>query len=109
MTNKKYGEEDKKLLKYVCGILNSDLITFYCLINKIIRIETGKTPQIKTSDLKDICICINTTYYNEIINLVELMLNNPTDIIAMQQLNTLVYKIYDITQDEQNYISKFLS
>lgn len=109
LTNKKYGEEDKKLLKYVCGILNSDLITFYCLINKIIRIETGKTPQIKTSDLKDICICINTTYYNEIINLVELMLKNPTDIIAMQQLNTLVYKIYDITQDEQNYISKFLS
>ena len=44
------------MLKYTCGVLNSDLVTFYCRINKIIRAEKGKTPQIKISDLKDVRI-----------------------------------------------------
>ena len=58
LTLKSDNDNDKKLLKYVCGILNSELITFYCRINRIIRCDKGQTPQIKTSDLKDIRICI---------------------------------------------------
>ena len=42
LSNKDYSDNAKLLLKYVCGILNSDLISFYCRINKIIRMEKGK-------------------------------------------------------------------
>lgn len=108
LSNKSDSEQDINMLKYVCGILNSELITYFCRINKIIRIEKGKTPQIKTSDLKEIRICMSDEYYQEIIDLVEKLLEcheNPTYFDA---LNNYVYSIYNITSNEQQFIKTYL-
>lgn len=107
MTNKKEDEVSKKLLKYTCGILNSDLITFYSRINNIIRRGNGKTPQIKTSDLKRIHIAYDKTESDNLIQIVDKMLEKYDDNLY-NELNTLVYKIYDINENEINYINNYL-
>ena len=109
LTNKKYAIDDTNLLKYVCGILNSDLITYFCRINRIIRMENGKTPQIKTSDLKEIRICIDHDYFDSIISFVDALQENPSDKMTFDSLNNTVYQIYNISVDEQNNITDYLS
>lgn len=108
LSNKSSSDKDINMLKYVCGILNSDLITYFCRINKIIRIEKGKTPQIKTSDLKEIRICISDNYYQPIIDLVEKLLVSPENSTYKKTLNNYVYSIYNITCEEQEYIKLYL-
>lgn len=107
LTNKEDNIENKKLLKYVCGILNSDLITFYSRINNIIRTGVGKTPQIKISDLKNIKISINSELYEKIIELVEELLIN-YDNNKIKELNSMIYSVYNINSEEINYIDKYL-
>ena len=110
LSNKDYSENGKNMLKYVCGILNSDLITYYCRSNNIIRAEKGKTPQIKTSDLKEVRICYDDKYKDEIIALVDKLLDNPkTDSVALVRLNQLVYNMYGITADEVEYIMNYIA
>lgn len=95
-------------MKYTCGILNSDLITFYCRTNNIIRMQKGKTPQIKISDLKNVRIALNTPYYASVISLVEQLLQTPTDTTLNKKLNEMVYKIYGINEDEISFVEKQL-
>lgn len=109
LSNKSRTEEDIDRLKYVCGVLNSELITYFCRINKIIRVEKGKTPQIKTSDLKEIRICISDNYYQQIIDLVNNLLLTPDDIGTLTKLNKLIYVIYDIDESEQQFIHSCLN
>ena len=109
LSNKDYSDTGKKMLKYICGILNSDLTTYYCRINNIIRFEKGKTPQIKTSDLKDIRICYDKEHFEKIVRLVNtLLMNNGQDSLALEQLNKIVYKIYGISEIEADYISEYI-
>ena len=108
LSNKSSKEHDINMLKYFCGILNSELITYFCRINNIIRVEKGKTPQIKTSDLKEIRICISDSYYLDIINLVNVLLANPNNINATDELNDIIYGIYDINKSEQQFIHAYL-
>ena len=109
LSNKSNTEQDINMLKYVCGVLNSELITYFCRINKIIRVEKGKTPQIKTSDLKEIRICLSDNYYQSIIDLVNKLLCTPDDIESLTKLNKLIYKIYDIDESEQQFIHSYLN
>ncbi len=108
LTTKENTEESIDMLKYTCGLLNSDLITFYCRINKIIRAEKGKTPQIKISDLKNIRIHVDDNYYDAIIKVVEKLLLNPLDQKLYQELNLLVYTIYNIDEKEREFITEYL-
>lgn len=108
LTTKKNDLKSIELLKYTCGILNSNLITFYCQVNNIIRMQKGKTPQIKISDLKNVRIAVNTTYYSKMIILVEHLLNTPTNDFLNRELNQIVYKIYGIKKDEMAFIEKYL-
>ena len=105
LCNKDYSKKGKELLKYVCGIVNSDLVTYYCRTNGIIRMEKGKTPQIKTSDFKEVRIAINTSYYKEVIRIVDELLINPNNLNSKKKLNDIVYKIYAITPEEQQIVS----
>ncbi len=108
LSNKSNSKNETDLLKYVCGILNSDLITYFCRINKIIRIEKGKTPQIKTSDLKDIRICISKEYYYSIIDTVNKLLISPNNVNLLSELNKQIYNIYNINKTEQLFIQSYL-
>ena len=110
LSNKDYSENGKKMLKYVCGILNSDLITYYCRCNNIIRAEKGKAPQIKLSDLKDVRICYDDKYRDEMVALVEKLLGNTqSDEDTLERLNQLVYTMYGITEDEADYIMNYIT
>lgn len=104
---KKNDEHAKKLLRYTCGILNSRLITFYCKVKNIIRSGKGKTPQIKISDLKEIRLEISDDFFEQVINLVDLLLENPSEQNIFSELDMLVYKIYGIDKDEIEYINTF--
>ena len=108
LTTKENTPESIDMLKYTCGLLNSDLITFYCRINKIIRAEKGKTPQIKISDLKNIRINVNDKFFDEMIDVVEQLLVTPDNRQLYNKLNSLVYNIYNINEQEQEYITEYL-
>lgn len=108
LTTKKSTEESIEMLKYTCGLLNSDLITFYCRINRIIRADKGKTPQIKISDLKNIKINVSNKYYHPVIEVVEKLLAYPEDKERYQELNALVYEIYNIDEGERKFINDYL-
>ena len=108
LTTKENTPESINMLKYTCGLLNSDLITFYCRINKIIRAEKGKTPQIKISDLKNIRINVNNEYFEEMIEVVEQLLVMPNNRQLYNKLNSLVYEIYNIDEREQEFITEYL-
>lgn len=108
LTTKENTPESVDMLKYTCGLLNSDLITFYCRINNIIRAEKGKVPQIKISDLKNIKINVNIQFFREMIDIVEKLLVTPEDNWLFKKMNSLVYQIYDINKQEQTYISEYL-
>ncbi|MCM1287934.1 MAG: N-6 DNA methylase [Clostridium sp.] len=108
LTTKENTPESIDMLKYTCGLLNSDLITFYCRINKIIRAEKGKTPQIKISDLKNIRINVNHEFFEEMIDIVEQLLVTPENKQLYNKLNSLVYEIYNIDIQEQKFITEYL-
>lgn len=105
---KKTDKKSVNLLKYACGILNSNLITFYCLINKIIRAENGQTPQIKISDLKKIRIAENENYKHQIIKIVDQLISEPQRENLKEELNNIVYAMYGIDEKEIRYIEAYI-
>ena len=72
-------KESIVFLKFLCGLFNSDIITFYSQQLNIIRFSKGKQPQIKTSDLYQIPV--------------------PTDIALQIKIAKLVDKIYSNSDD----------
>lgn len=106
MSNKDYTPQGRNLLKYICGVLNSDLITYFCRVKKIIRMEKGKIPQIKLSDLKEIRVCIHNEKFMNVVKTVDMLLSSPDNKIAKYNLNTLIYEIYDISSQEQEFINR---
>lgn len=109
LTKKSYDKKDKDMLKYICALLNSDLISFYARINKIIRIEKGKTPQIKLSDLKEIRVKIDETVYTRIIELVDELYDYPNRYeTCLKEINEIIYQIYDISKEEISFIEEYL-
>ena len=112
LTNKENSLEERKKLKYMCAILNSDLLSYYALVKKIIRIEKGKTPQIKVSDLKELRINFSKLYFDELINLVDSIYEIPSEYNELlKKINDIVYSIYGISNEEiiyiENYLKKF--
>jgi len=85
-----------QFLKFLCGLLNSELITFYAQQRKIIRFSKGKQPQIKVSDLYTIPIPSDIDLQKEISNLVGLIYEseNPEKFIA--KINELVYNYFGL-------------
>ena len=108
LTTKNNDRKSVELLKYTCGILNSNLISFYSRICHIIRTGKGKTPQIKISDLKKIRLAIDESQFNSVVLTVDSLLNNPKDKAAYEKLNQIVYDIYGISSEETEYIEKYL-
>lgn len=87
-------------LKFLCGLLNSDLITFYAQEKNIIRFSKGKQPQIKTSDLYTIPIISNVTIREKIAELVDAIYKNDDNEDSIQKINDIVYEEFKITENE---------
>ena len=99
--------DDVQVLKYILGILNSTLITYYMKEKNWIKIVPGKNPQIRVDSVKKIPICINQkSYSNQIVKLVDQMLKakqlNPMiETSALEvEIDKLVYQIYGLTEEE---------
>lgn len=103
---KNSNKESINKLKYTNGILNSKLISYFASATNVIRGGNGKTPQIKISDLKRIPIAVaNDEDFNKIIDLTD-KLQEQFNESEYDKLNKLVYKIYGISKEQEEYIEK---
>jgi hypothetical protein len=84
-------------LKYLLGIINSKLASYYCKETGIIRAEKGQQPQITINRFKEFPIKISSNP-NSIIRIVEYILflkNNLNDTSFFERLiDGLVYELY---------------
>lgn len=109
LTNKINTHENRRFLKYVCGLLNSNLLTFYARVRSIIRMGNGKTPQIKLADLKRIPICVERdNLYYKVIELVDRLQKDNRNRESFKKLNDHVYRIYNISEGEISFIEDCL-
>lgn len=104
LSTKKNSEENNNFLKYTCGLLNSSLLTFYAQKQNIIRMATGKTPQIKLADLKKIPLKYSNNYFKNILEVVNEMLSSTEVQKNIEKLDTLVFQLYGILEKDWKYI-----
>lgn len=88
-------------MKFLCGILNSELITFYAQKQNIIRFSNGKQPQIKVSDLYTIPVLQDVKTQEKISKLVSDIYNNMSDKDKlMKEINELIYDYFEISKEQ---------
>lgn len=95
-----------QFLKFLCGLFNSELITFFAQQRKIIRFSKGKQPQIKVSDLYTIPIPSDVKLQNEISNLVKLIYSDGISGNYVEEINNLVYQYFDVNKEEVQIIKE---
>jgi len=99
-----------KYLKFLCGYLNSEIITFYAQKMEIIRYRKGKQPQIKISDLDTIPVPEDTNLGEAISTLVNRIYENEKNKKEFEnKINKLIYDFYKLTLDEISFIKKSIS
>jgi len=107
------SKTDIQFLKFICGLLNSDIITFYSQQLNIIRFSKGKQPQIKTSDLYKIPVPTDVSLQTEIALLVDEIYSKTTENKQkhIEHINKVLNAYFGITPYElktiQNTISTF--
>jgi type I restriction-modification system DNA methylase subunit len=110
LTNKDYSDKNKRFLKYVCALLNSNLLTFYAQKKRIIRMGNGKTPQIKISDLHEVRLFIDDRNFDRVVDLVDKVsyqdINSEVYQNISNELNQLIYDSYEITSAEVVFLEE---
>ena len=95
------SDEAVQFLKYLTGLLNSELITFYAQQEKIIRYSKGKQPQIKTSDLYTIPIPEDKSLQSKVISLVDkIYQKNGSEFEAKEEIDNLIFDYFNIDKNE---------
>lgn len=99
-------------LKYLCGLLNSDLITFYAQQLNIIRFSKGKQPQIKTSDLYQIPVPLDSGLHLKVASLVDEIYSETRNAEEVKnEINVAFNEFFELSSKEvesvQNAISNF--
>lgn len=95
-----------EFLYFLCGWLNSDLITYYSQQMNIIRYSHGKQPQIKIGDLGTIFIPADKKIRSEISIFCKAIYENPSLKNEMsEQINKIVYNYYELTSSEIDNIN----
>ena len=92
-------------LKYICGILNSKLITYYATQTGILRKGQKATPHVGVKGLNSLPIPnTNKKISSYISNLVDIIIANRSnnDIITQTCINIdkVIYQLYNLTYDE---------
>lgn len=100
-------------LKYVCGLINSTIYTFFAQQRRIIRYYKGKQPQIKISDLYQIFIPQHIELVENITCLVDSIYNDSIHIAKYKkEIDALLYAYYGLSHGEittiENSIESFL-
>lgn len=88
-------------LYFLCGLLNTDFVTYYAQQMNIIRFSQGKQPQIKIGDLGAIYIPNDIKLQNEISRLCkEIYTNFDSKDSVKTQIDKLVYAYYELSDIE---------
>ncbi len=99
------SETTLKTLHFICGILNSKLITFFAQEMNIIRFSAGKQPQIKISDLGQIPILQNIELQMKISDCVK-DIYTIRNLNLISEINNILYMHYNISDAEIQHIEK---
>lgn len=107
------SENTIRFLKYLCGLINSKIYTFFAQKRRIIRYNKGKQPQIKISDLYQIFIPNDKELRNRLISLVDdIYCKTSTSEKYRTEIDKLLYEYYQLSCDEiklvENSIEEFL-
>ena len=103
------NSKNNKELLFICGYLNSDLISFYALTKNIIRTAKTKQPQMNISDLIKIPIIEDSRIKNELALVVAELYKNKTNTkFYLDKLNNFIYDYFNISNSERVYISSYL-
>lgn len=97
--------------KYILGILNSNLLTFYHKNKNQIQLKSKKyrfkSPIIREYPIK--MLNNDDPFYNKIVDIVDLILLSQENIIANEKkLNEIIYAIYNIDKKDQMFIENSL-
>ncbi len=88
-------------LYFLCGLFNSDLITYFSQQMNIIRYSQGKQPQIKIGDLGTIFIPTDKKLQKEISDLSKAIYENSSlKNEFSKRINSIVYDYYKLTVAE---------
>jgi len=97
-------------LKVTCAQLNSNLLTFYALSNRIIRTSKGKQPQIKISDLKKIRLTFNSTVEKQLLDITNKILFETIEVpIGIEIIDNILFDYYEITNKEKEFILDYVT
>ncbi len=105
------SKETIDYLYFLCGLLNSDLITYFAQQMNIVRYSQGKQPQIKIGDLGTIYIPSDKELQNKISGLCKAIYRKTVvKEQAVEEINSIIYQYYKLTNLEiQNIESSILS
>ena len=74
------------------------------------KASKGLFPKILVNDVRKIPINVSKEeYVKKISELVKVMLNDPSNKEVDMQIDELVYKLYELSPDERQYIEKWFS
>lgn len=95
------SDESKEFLFYLCGLLNSNIFTYYSQQQRIIRYAVGKQPQIKTSDLYQVPIPHSSELRLKIANLAkDSYVNGNNAERQIEKIDKELIAYYGISSDE---------
>ena len=113
ISNVNSSGKSKFSLLYTLALINSKLLNYYAIHKPIIKNDEGKQPQIRLGDLKTLPIKVADTKTQEKIEtLVDQILtkksqDNSADTTDLEnKIDALVYKLYDLTEEEINTVEK---
>ena len=105
--------ETKLPLKYLLGIINSKLTTWYCQSTGIIRFKKGQQPQITINKMKLFPVKVGKEVtIKEIIDLVNLrsVESDPEKIYALEEkIDSTIFKLYDLSAEEIKIIENTIA
>jgi tRNA1(Val) A37 N6-methylase TrmN6 len=94
-------------LYFLCGWLNTDLITYYAQQMNIIRYSQGKQPQIKISDLGTVFIPADKSLQKQFSELSRQVYKNPNRKNELsEKMNGLIRDYYGLSEQEITIIAK---
>jgi len=113
ISNVNSSGKSKFSLLYTLALINSKLLNYYAIHKPIIKNDEGKQPQIRLGDLKTLPIKVADTKTQENVEtLVDQILkkksqDNSADTTDLEnKIDTLVYKLYDLTEEEIKTVEK---
>lgn len=99
--------ETIEFLYFLCGWLNTDLVTYYAQQMNIIRYSQGKQPQIKISDLGTISMPTGKTIQNKFAELCKQIYEDTSMRSELsQRMDALIYQYYGLSKQEIETISE---